>query len=300
MIDKIFTFWEPRTGLTPYLELCKETWEANLRANEIVVLDHANLADYIGNDALDLDILKRFPLPVQKDAIMVALLKAHGGVFMDMDTIAVRDIEPLVQRLQYSEVVMFDSHMAFMAARANARVLSLIFDGIQKKLAAVRTQNTSQVNVDGCYLGNSELTRARRTMIAKQLWLPTFFVNRCSQTAKKWSKKQGTLSWASRLLDRTKRLTLAMCRDQIAQLNRDEYGFIAESGYGNYSSDPKRTYLDFWFEHDVEPNEVFCDNQMIIGLHNSWTPEWYKNLDRQGVLSHRCPLSRTLRHVLKG
>ncbi len=75
--------------------------------------------------------------------------------------------------------------------------------------------------------------------------------------------------------------------------------FIAESDYRrNPFSDPRRTYLDFWFRHEVELDDVFRRKRAIVGLHNSWTPQWYKELEHEAILSHRCLLSRTLNDVL--
>jgi mannosyltransferase OCH1-like enzyme len=49
MHDKaIFSFWEPRGNLPPYLELCLKTWERNLPDHEIVVLNHSNMDAYLG------------------------------------------------------------------------------------------------------------------------------------------------------------------------------------------------------------------------------------------------------------
>ncbi len=50
----IFTFWEPRGALVPYLALCMKTWERAFRAHDVVVLDHANLGRHLGEDVLDL------------------------------------------------------------------------------------------------------------------------------------------------------------------------------------------------------------------------------------------------------
>lgn len=33
---RVFTYWEPRGAVTPYLELCRETWDRSLAGAEIV------------------------------------------------------------------------------------------------------------------------------------------------------------------------------------------------------------------------------------------------------------------------
>ena len=76
---RIFTFWEPRGKVTPYLELCRETWERALPDYEILVLDYSNLDEYVGEGTLDLGALRQVGLPLQKDAVVAAVLNRHGG-----------------------------------------------------------------------------------------------------------------------------------------------------------------------------------------------------------------------------
>ncbi|MCK7574523.1 MAG: hypothetical protein MZV65_00365 [Chromatiales bacterium] len=82
-------------------------------------------------------------------------------------------------------------------------------------------------------------------------------------------------------------------------LDRWEYGFIAEALYFKskiITSEEK--YEKFWFDNSIDVQEVFRPNQSVIGLHNSWTPQWYKELSDKDVLENECLLSRTLRYLL--
>jgi Glycosyltransferase sugar-binding region containing DXD motif len=309
--NTIFTFWEPSDRLTPYLALCKETWEVHLSAYNVVVLDYANLHEYVDPAVFDLDSLRRFPLPSQKDAVMAAVLKEHGGVFMDMDTIAVGDIGPVVELLERSEVVMFLTHLAFMAARPNARLLGLMYEGIRDKLAAPPAATDSAAEMAWDYLGNSELAKAKRTIVdqSRFLALPPRLIERGNRLAKKgarvedaWPRPLAVLDWVDRKARAaSERLAFAtIYRKHLTMLDGDKFGFIAEArGWAAGSFDPERAYVDFWFERDLSPDDVFRDDQMLIALHNSWTPAWYRDLDREGVLSHDCLLSKTLRRVLQ-
>ena len=54
----------------------------------------------------------------------------------------------------------------------------------------------------------------------------------------------------------------------------------------------------FWFDDSIDIKEVFRPNQIVIGLHNSWTPEWYKELSEKDVLENKSLLSRTLKCLL--
>jgi mannosyltransferase OCH1-like enzyme len=86
----IFSFWEPTGSMTPYLELCVRTWKRNLPGYEIIFLDYSNLGNYLPEGTYEMTVLKRLPLMMQKDAVMVAVLKEHGGIFMDADTLVKR------------------------------------------------------------------------------------------------------------------------------------------------------------------------------------------------------------------
>ena len=44
-----------------------------------------------------ISLLKKFKLMTQKDAVMVAVLEEHGGIFMDADTIVLRDLNPITE-----------------------------------------------------------------------------------------------------------------------------------------------------------------------------------------------------------
>jgi len=270
----VFTFWEPRGELLPYLELCRRTWDRHLAAFEVVGLDHANLETYIGIDTYELDVLKTFPLQVQKDAVMAAVLRRHGGIFVDMDTLVLADLSPLLQALETSEVVLFDSHLAFMVARPQARILHRWVEIVQRRLALGSGDGAAW---DA--LGNSLLPVVMDDVsrrVGAWLRVPPSMVPRRRQ-----------------LLFRT------LYRRYLRSLDRREYGFIAEANhYGQDGGDPFAAYRRFWFDEDLMPDVVLKPGRMIVGLHNSWTPDWYKQLSTREVLEHPCLLSRTLRRLL--
>lgn len=82
-------------------------------------------------------------------------------------------------------------------------------------------------------------------------------------------------------------------------LDRKKYGFMAElAHYGTSGIGHMEDYRKFWFEEKLDVERVFKPKQTLIGLHNSWTPEWYKALSEKEVLENDCLLSKTLRHVL--
>lgn len=85
----VYTFWEPRENIPYYLRLCMETWKKFLPNATIVVLDYKNIGEFIDVRELGLNLFsdKRFNFLHISDAIRVALLAKHGGVWIDVDTI---------------------------------------------------------------------------------------------------------------------------------------------------------------------------------------------------------------------
>ena len=168
---KIFSFWEPRGNVTPYVQLCRETWDKRLMDFEIVDLDHSNLEEYLGAGTLDLNALKQVGLAAQKDAVMIAVLHRHGGLFMDMDTLVVDDLSPILQLLRRTGVVMFEQHVAFVAARKDATLITLWLAGVKRNLARISSGEVHPASIQWDYLGNAPMTTAYLELIDRSILL---------------------------------------------------------------------------------------------------------------------------------
>ncbi|MCK7574524.1 MAG: capsular polysaccharide synthesis protein [Chromatiales bacterium] len=107
--------------------------EKNLPEYEIIFLNYSNMGRYLPENTYDVTVLKKFTLMMQKDAVMVAVLKEHGGIFMDADTLVTADISLLVSLLKDTEVIMFNTHLGFLAARPGSYVLTSWLKEIQNK-----------------------------------------------------------------------------------------------------------------------------------------------------------------------
>ncbi|MBR4642620.1 MAG: hypothetical protein IKO74_07850 [Selenomonadaceae bacterium] len=84
----VYTFWEPRENIPYYLRLCMETWKKFLPNATIVVLDYKNINEFLDVRELGLNLFSgKLSLPQISDAIRIALLAKHGGVWLDIDTI---------------------------------------------------------------------------------------------------------------------------------------------------------------------------------------------------------------------
>ena len=282
-----------------------ETWKRALRQYDVVVLEYQNLPHYFEEGALDLETLRRLPLPMQKDAVMVAVLHRHGGIFLDVDTLAVADVAPLLAFLERSETISFHMHLACIAARPGAHLLHYWLGQIRKRLAAVRQLDGEPPDVPWSYLGNDCLYAAMDDVIAAQdgtPW-PLAAAERAIGLGRPEIPGAGRRSLRARLLNgllwRRRGLYFrTIHRNHYTMLERNRFAFMPELLGQPRKADAAVLYRRFWFESSAGVDAAVREGQMLIGLHNSFTPDWYKQLSEAGVLAHPCLLSRTLKHLL--
>jgi hypothetical protein len=298
---KVFTFWEPRGAIHPYLELCQETWKIHLSEYEIVRLDYSNLDGYI-------EFLEKYPnfkkltLPMQKDAIQVAVLLQHGGIFLDADTIILRNLTPILDYLNRSELVMLNAHMAFMAAKKNSLLLSHWYSEILTRI--LELGKIEPTNLDWDYIGNQVLTKVIHDLVITDQCLKfKNFRNReksVGKEANNWQRSEVKNEFKHKLVRKKQSAYFKIfCRKSLVMLNRDKYGFIQEDMHIKNSQFPaNEKYLNFWFDENFGIENILATKPFLIGLHNSWTPQWYKNLSKSEVLAHNCLLSRFLRYAI--
>ncbi len=126
----LFSFWEPRERLPPYLRLCMETWARHFTGFEVILMDYSNMDRYIGRETYNRSNLLKLTLPQQADAVRVAALERHGGAWMDCDTIAVASAAPLLELGGQHDLISFGkagrrTAVGLMyARRPHARVFS--------------------------------------------------------------------------------------------------------------------------------------------------------------------------------
>lgn len=310
---KIFTFWEPKEDVTPYLKLCLKTWEKRLPQHKIIILNYSNLDDYIPPGTYDTSLLKKFRLMTQKDAVMVAVLEEHGGIFMDADTIVLRDLNPIISRLDETEAIMFGKHCAFIAARPGSYLLKLWRKTIQDKMLHIFNDGQNMNNLSWDIFSNSvlestmdEIIMSRKFISAIQKYTVdkwAFYLNEKTKNDKVASfRGRELLHRISNSISERKRNLLfsTIYKRYLTMLDSNEYGFIPEAKYFKSKlMEPQEKYRQFWFANKGDIKNVFMDKQSLIGLHNSWTPQWYKDFSEKEVLEHDCRLSRTLQYLLE-
>lgn len=86
----IFTFWEPHNLIPGYISLCIKTWKKYFPSNyKIIILDYSNIRNYLGYNLFKQIFCKDMSLPIQADAVRVAILHKFGGIWLDSDTLII-------------------------------------------------------------------------------------------------------------------------------------------------------------------------------------------------------------------
>lgn len=95
----IWLYWEnkPNTPKPEYINLCYETIQYHCNKDfEIILLNETTIYDYLPNLRKDINKL----LIAQKtDYIRVALLHKYGGIWIDSDTIVMKNLIPIINKI---------------------------------------------------------------------------------------------------------------------------------------------------------------------------------------------------------
>lgn len=156
-MKKIFAFWQSDKEMPGYLQLCIKTWYKNIPNLEVHILNHANLEEYLPG-VYNLEQLKKLSYAKQSDAISVAVLEKHGGLFIDVDTIITDNVFDIFQKYDEKKLLAFGfppnrgAHVAVLyVGIANNPLLSE-----WRKQIQVRLENIPENNPWN-YIGNAVL-----------------------------------------------------------------------------------------------------------------------------------------------
>lgn len=155
----VYTFWEPRENIPIYLQLCMETWKKFLPNATVIVLDYKNLREFLDVRELGLNMFSgKLTLPIIADAIRVALLAKHGGIWLDVDTIILSpDAEKYFLPDEKHRTIFFGDtercspHIGFINTPPAAMCMTLWREYIREKIWNLNP--STSVNWD--FLGNS-------------------------------------------------------------------------------------------------------------------------------------------------
>lgn len=267
MEKHIFTFWEPKHLMPAYIKLCIETWKKFLPEYKIHIVDYSSLDSYLGENYFDEIFFRDFSLPMQADAIRCALLHKFGGLWLDADTIITsNEIKKYIEIP--SDLVMIDTHLAFIKANAKSKIIHKWENKIKESLLFYSNQ---KYNPD-CL--KSKLDKFLHYKLYKKLNNWDYLGNALLHKYLKTKNKK-----------------------EFFRLNKKNINALPEINCPS-KNDFLQNYQTFYFENDYS-QEVLNNTQGIILLHNSWTPEEYLKMDETTFLKQENTLSNILKSILQ-
>ncbi|ASK27539.1 hypothetical protein BG910_07090 [Neisseria chenwenguii] len=210
-------------------------------------------------DIYDIEKLKTIPLAMQSDIISAAVLEKFGGLFLDIDCIATGDVFAIFDKIAQDKLVAF--------GRPNDFAIHLAVLYCKKP-------------------GNPILREWRK------------------EAQDRLNNKPEKFGWAyfgNEIINPL--LKSNRYRDDFYIIDRSVSGNILES-CAIMDTDPSRAiadYKNFWFNECLgfSPAALELVTCRIISLHNSWTPEKYRNIRNiKEFLSNNIPIARLLEYVL--
>lgn len=251
---RIFAFWEPKENIPPYLQLCMKTWKKFLPEYEIVILDYSNLENWLGKDFYPNTLYEHFSLPIQADAIRCAILNKYGGIWLDVDTIITSSNVKELFNID-SQFILIQKHIGFIVAKKNANILEYWQKNIYKNLKLAQlfyNANTPQ-------------------------WIKFFLKKFFSRKFLTWDcLGNGIIN--KKLRTKNKKVFYKIKRDEIYALPEVIY-----KKKHNLQNSLSENYIDFYFNAN-HADEILPQNKGIICLHNSWTPQEYKQMSKEEFL----------------
>ena len=267
-MDKVFTFWEPKERVPGYVKLCMETWRNCLPGYETVVLDYESLGDWLTPDEQNEVLCRSMTLAMQADGIRCAILRKHGGVWMDADTILTRPLDDRFRPADCSIVARRqDGHLVHYVAYINA------------------TKPNAKFICDWHAALVPRIAKAKRFYAS---WLTRLLHHGEWKLIRRWNY------CANAILDP---LADAARRPDYAWIDKDEIFAVPEEELMSTGLDAVAAYQKYWFEPgDIDDVLARCAG--IVMLHNSFTPDRIRAMSPGEFIATDTRLANLLRHLL--
>ena len=263
----IFTFWEPKEKMPGYLLLCIKTWKKYLPDYEIKILNYKSVKYYLGESIFSSIICPNMTIPIQVDAIRVALLKKFGGIWIDADTIILN--RSFFEKLNNFELIMLGDvktkipNIGFIFAANNSYLINNWLKSIIQKVKLYKKniitneknfiyQTSFNESISWNYLGNGIINQLIRNITGNKFLL----------------------------LDRKKM-----------------QAFPELIIFKHSSENMIQKYQRLYFQKG-DPQLVLKLSKYIILLHNSWTPSKYKTMSEEDFLKQDILLSKLFTYIL--
>lgn len=274
MKKRIWTFWEPKANIAPYIDLCMKTWEKFLPDYEVIVCDFDNLHEYMDKKTYESIVFKKMSLAKQSDAIRAALIAQNGGIWMDADTIITK--RDFIDNAQGNDVIMVGGkrpktgktfvYGAFIyAVRSGTDFMNEWFHALPFRISKYRLLSKSKI---------------LRKLFRKQ-----------------WKACENWDYCVNAIIDD---MAVKYAPPQFLLIDKDDVDALPEytSPLNKNWISSQDLYEKFYFGPG-DANEVLRKSGGIIMLHNSWTPEKYRKMSAKEFLSQDILLADLLRTLLK-
>lgn len=271
-MKKVFTFWEPKEAVPGYVRLCMETWVRNLPDYETIVLDYESLGDYLTADEQAAVLCRQMTFAMQSDCIRCAVLKKHGGIWLDADTILTRSIDRTFSRADVTMIARkINGHIvnygAFInAAKPEARFLCDWHDELVPRVA-------------------------KAAQCRDSFWFGVFHHHE-KRLMHRWDYCVNAI--IDPLADVAK-------LPDYAWLDKNEMFAIPEENLleRDTTLNAVSAYERYWFEPG-SPDEVLERCAGIIMLHNSFTPERFRKMSADEFIKTDTRLATVLQRIGEG
>jgi hypothetical protein len=110
--DAVWAYWEdvPGRSRSAYLDLCLETIKQNADGMEVHVMNREDVRSWLPD--LDLERWERLPAPnYRSDYVRSRVLYLYGGVWADIDTVAVAPLTGLLEELDGTGTVCWGTEL---------------------------------------------------------------------------------------------------------------------------------------------------------------------------------------------
>ncbi len=246
----VYTFWEPRTSIPYYLQMCMETWKKYLPNATIVLLDYKNLRDFVDMRDIGLKLLSgRFSFSQFSDALRVALLAKHGGVWIDIDTIILNSSaekyflpDEKHRTIFFADIANKTCQTAFINSSSGAMCMKLWLSCIRENVWNL----TPTTSINGNFMGKAFISE---------------YVQKYPDEMKLFDPKS----------------------------------VMPEIKNGVAATSFQDAYVDYYFKQNLHSADVNAD---MLLLHNSWTPQIFKQWSDKEVLSCDCTMTNILAEAL--
>lgn len=310
-MNKIFTFWEPKEKMPAYIKLCIGTWQKHFPNHEIIICDYENLSSYLEQSVIDKILYKNFTLSIQADSIRVALLKAHGGMWFDADTIitssnflpkainkyfSIQDSSHF-NSLSDAEITLsdtFSSHNLTIQIEEKLNTISecsdsyMITPGLRQSphmAFILAKKNATFLNI----WQKANIRRIKIYKIFEKLSLLQRLFPKQWYKCKNWNYLGNAPIW---------KIIKKLSDSEFQVIQRDNLFAFAEDIFFDRSKiSGIDAYVRTYFE-ERDFHQFLEKTKGIILLHNSWTPKEFVEMDEETFLAQNIMLSKLLKYVL--